>query len=168
MSAIKKTEEDIIDEMINELLKGKEIIIPQKKFEKEDNKIKFKILQIMFKSQKKEDILVNNIKNMMIGSNIRQMIKAFIKSLQTDSIENCIIAKDTISNYYYRIKDDETFKLYISKMKNKIIPFFQVVKFIAFVNSESDISDDILNLISENSCKILYPKIYRKRASFFS
>ena len=84
----------------------------------------------------------------MIGSNIRQMIKVFIKSLQTDSIGNCIIVKDTISNYYYRIKDDETFKLYISKMKNKIIPFLQVVRFIAFVNSEMDISDDILSFIT--------------------
>ena len=92
--------------------------------------------------------MVNNINNMMIGSNIRQMIKVFIKSLQTDSIGNCIIVKDTISNYYYRIKDDETFKLYISKMKNKIIPFLQVVRFIAFVNSEMDISDDILSFIT--------------------
>ena len=51
MSAIKESEEDIIDETINELLEGKEIIIPERKFEKEDNKIKFKILQMMFKSE---------------------------------------------------------------------------------------------------------------------
>ena len=70
--------------------------------------------------------------------------------MKTFTIKSCIKNKDTLSNNYYIIKDDELFKSYLGKVKTKLIPFFQIIRFIAFLNKNIDISSDIIKFIKKN------------------
>ena len=148
MSAIKENE--IISKMIDELLEKGQTEISNKQFQDKDNIIKLKLLRMMFQPNEEKEILYYNINKLEMNSNIKKMITSFIINLKMYSLESCIENRDTISNCYYSIKDDKLFISYFNQMKIKLIPFFQVVRFIAFLNNNTDISLNIINLIKNN------------------
>ena len=148
MSAIKENE--IISKMIDELLEKGQTEISNKQFQDKDNIIKLRLLRMMFQSNEEKEILYYNINKLEMNSNIKKMITSFIINLKMYSLESCIENRDTISNCYYSIKDDKLFISYFNQMKIKLIPFFQVVRFIAFLNNNTDISLNIINLIKNN------------------
>ena len=161
MSGIKDNE--IISKMIDELLEKGQAEIPNKQFQDKDSILKLKLLRMMFQSNGEKEVLYYNINKLEMSPNIKNMIIAFIKNLRMYSIESCIESRDTISNCYYSIKDDELFISYFNKMKIKLIPFFQVVRLIAFINNNNDISSNIINLIEKNKSIKSYIEKYLEK-----
>ena len=140
----------IVKEIIDNLIKYGEAKLPKEELKDEDNKDKIKILKMMFQENEKEEILHFNKNKVESSSNIKLTVMLFVKNLRNYPLKECIENKDTISNNYYCLKEDELFITYLTQMKNKFIPFFQIVRFIAYLNSNNDISYRIANLIKKN------------------
>ena len=150
MSGIDDKEKILIKKVIDELLGKGKIELQNIKFESKDSLIKIKLLKMMFQSKKEEEVLYYNLKNKKINSNIQNMINKFLNNLLTYSVESCILDKDTISNSYYSIKDEELFASYFAKTKKNQIPFFEFVRFISFLNNDTDITNTITNFVKKN------------------
>ena len=121
----------IVKEIIDNLIKYGEAKLPKEELKDEDNKDKIKILKMMFQENEKEEILHFNKNKVESSSNIKLTVMLFVKNLRNYPLKECIENKDTISNNYYYLKEDELFITYLTQMKNKFIPFFQIVRFIA-------------------------------------
>ena len=143
-------EETIVKNIIDDLMKPGEVKLPKEQFKNVDNNDKIKILKLMFQENENEEILHYNINKVEASSNVKRILILFIKNIGNYPLKECIEIKDIISNNYYCLKEDELFTTYINQMKIKLIPFFQMVRFIAYLNSNSDISRKIIKLIKKN------------------
>ena len=153
-------EETIVKDIIDNLINLGEAKLPKEQFKDADNKDKIKILKLMFQENEKEEILHYNKNKLEASSNVKRILILFVKNLRNYPLKECIENKDIISNNYYCIKEDELFTTYLNQMKNKLIPFFQMVRFIAYLNSNNDISHRITNLIKKNDNIQSYVKVY--------
>ena len=153
-------EETIVKDIIDNLINLGEAKLPKEQFKDADNKDKIKILKLMFQENEKEEILHYYKNKLEASSNVKRILILFVKNLRNYPLKECIENKDIISNNYYCIKEDELFTTYLNQMKNKLIPFFQMVKFIAYLNSNNDISHKITNLIKKNDNIKSYVKVY--------
>ena len=153
-------EETIVKDIIDNLINLGEAKLPKEQFKDADNKDKIKILKLMFQENEKEEILHYYKNKLEASSNVKRILILFVKNLRNYPLKECIENKDIISNNYYCIKEDELFTTYLNQMKNKLIPFFQMVRFIAYLNSNNDISHRITDLIKKNDNIKSYDKVY--------
>jgi len=150
MSRKDDNEKPLLRKTIVELLEKGKTKLQSSLFKNEDNIIKIKLLKLMFQSTEEEDLLYYNIKNMEIDISVVGMIKTFLSHLQKYTVELCIMEKDSISKFYYSIKDKEVFISFSEKMQKNQIPFFQALRFISYLNNDADITNDIVKFVKKN------------------
>ena len=122
-------------------------------FKDEDVKYRFEILKLMCGS--KEDCLqINNLVDMQpINCLIQQRCLTLLQNIASYTFEELIMRFDSISSYFYELKEDQKFSDYLKGKKYKAIPFFILVGFCAFINLEKDISHEIKQLMKKKFLK---------------
>ncbi len=126
MSGNDDNEKSLLRKTIVELLEKGKVKLQSSHFKNEDFTAKITLLKLMFQSTEGDELLNYNIKNMKIEFNIINMIKTFLSYFHNYSIECCVMEKDSLSKFYYGIKDEEVFASFSEQVQKNQIPFFKL------------------------------------------
>jgi len=142
------------------------------KYADEDTKYKYEFLQMICgTSNKTKGIFqINNLININPRNClIQQRIITFIENMRHYSIEQMIMRYDSISSAFYQIKNDERFIDYLKNKKYRLIPFFTMLGFCAYMNLNKDISGEIIEIIKKKYIKKIIEKYTNEmRKSLFN
>ena len=140
-----KAENVDLIQLVNLLFLNGNIRIKKIVLNKDEDETKLKIINLMCKINENDDeFKFNKIKELQHDDSLQSLIYIFFMNLVSYPFKDLILTRDAISNLYFKIKKEKQFINYLKKFeKRKIIPFFFMVEFIAYINIQKDISKDV-------------------------
>lgn len=154
-------EQEKLNQLIKTLFKDGFCKFNKYNFKDEDVKYKYEILKLIcgVVNEEKEDFKIQDIISIIpINCLIQQRILSFLNNMLTYSIEQMITRFDSISSFFYELKKEQKFIDYLKEKKVRLIPFFTMLGFCAYVNLGKDISGNIIGLMKKKYIKNIIDK----------
>jgi len=158
---------EVIDRLLNEGFSK----FAKCEFKDENLKYKYEMIKLICEGkEEKECLQMKNILNLIpLNGIIQQRIVTFINNMKYYSLEELILKYDSISSFYYELKKEKIFLDFLNLKKYKVIPFFTMLGFCAYVNLNKDISEEIIKLMTKKYIKNIIEKYINKiRKSLFN
>ena len=158
-----------VNQLVNQLLEKGNLKMPNIDITTDDEKIKLNIINMMCKMKEEDDeIHFNVIKNLPRDCPLQSLIILFFINLAIYPVKELLLGDDAISSLYFTIKSEKEFIDFVKtkrEKQKKIIPFFLMIEFIAYINIQKDTSKDVEKLMKNNFIKGYISQYIEKKRS---
>ena len=159
-----------VNQLVNQLLEKGNLKMPNIDITTDDEKIKLNIINMMCKMKEEDDeIHFNVIKILPLDCPLQSLIILFFINLAIYPVKELLLGDDAISSLYFTIKSEKEFIDFVKtkrEKQKKIIPFFLMIEFIAYINIQKDTSKDVEKLMKNNFIKGYISQYIEKKKKF--